>query len=241
MFRSKNFQAVVMVAAGALLGYVAASGGIRLDRSANASLANSQTSNRAPSDSSVAVAAGAPNGLECSKGNAKAMLFTQADATEQEPLLLAQASKAADQKSSSGNGKKPNILFIMGDDIGWMQPSCYHRGLMVGETPNIDRIANEGGMFMTTTPSQSCTAGRCAFITGMNPYRVGLLLPELPGSRSRSPPRHAVPSRSSCSTWATRPASSARTTSAITPIRCRRRTASRNSGAISITSMRCSR
>ena len=40
--------------------------------------------------------------------------------------------------------KKPNILFIMGDDIGWMQPSCYHRGLMVGETPNIDRIAKEG-------------------------------------------------------------------------------------------------
>ena len=39
--------------------------------------------------------------------------------------------------------KKPNILFIMGDDIGWMQPRCYHRGLMVGETPNIDRIANE--------------------------------------------------------------------------------------------------
>jgi hypothetical protein len=44
--------------------------------------------------------------------------------------------------------QKPNILFIMGDDIGWMQPSIYHRGLMVGETPNIDRIGNEGAMFM---------------------------------------------------------------------------------------------
>ena len=43
--------------------------------------------------------------------------------------------------------QKPNILFIMGDDIGWMQPSIYHRGLMVGETPNIDRIAKEGAMF----------------------------------------------------------------------------------------------
>ena len=43
--------------------------------------------------------------------------------------------------------QKPNILFIMGDDIGWMQPSIYHRGLMVGETPNIDRIGNEGAMF----------------------------------------------------------------------------------------------
>jgi arylsulfatase len=44
---------------------------------------------------------------------------------------------------------KPNIVFIMGDDIGWMQPSIYHRGLMVGETPNIDRIGNEGAIFMT--------------------------------------------------------------------------------------------
>ena len=43
--------------------------------------------------------------------------------------------------------KKPNILFIMGDDIGWMPPSIYHRGLMVGETPNIDRIGHEGAMF----------------------------------------------------------------------------------------------
>jgi hypothetical protein len=43
--------------------------------------------------------------------------------------------------------KKPNILFIMGDDIGRMQPSIYHRGLMVGETPNIDRIGNEGAIF----------------------------------------------------------------------------------------------
>ena len=44
--------------------------------------------------------------------------------------------------------QKPNILFIMGDDIGWMQPRIYHRGLMVGETPNIDRIGNEGAIFM---------------------------------------------------------------------------------------------
>src|SRR5262249_11230903 len=57
--------------------------------------------------------------------------------------LLALAARKADD-----NGKKPNILFIMGDDIGWMQPSCYHRGLMVGETPNIDRIAREGAIFM---------------------------------------------------------------------------------------------
>ena len=54
--------------------------------------------------------------------------------------------------------KKPNILFIMGDDIGWMQPSIYHRGLMVGETPNIDRIGAEGAVFTDYYAEQSCTA-----------------------------------------------------------------------------------
>ena len=79
---------------------------------------------------------------------------------------------------------KPNILFIMGDDIGWMQPSIYHQGLMVGETPNIDRIGSEGAKFMTYYAEQSCTAGRTAFITGMQPVRVGMVLPEIPGSPS---------------------------------------------------------
>jgi arylsulfatase A-like enzyme len=79
---------------------------------------------------------------------------------------------------------KPNILFIMGDDIGWMQPSIYHRGLAVGETPNIDRIGNEGAIFMHYYAEQSCTAGRTAFITGMQPVRVGMVLPEIPGSPS---------------------------------------------------------
>ena len=78
--------------------------------------------------------------------------------------------------------KKPNILFIMGDDIGWMQPSIYHRGLMVGETPNIDRIGNEGAIFMHYYAEQSCTAGRNAFFTGMHPLRTGMIPPQLPGS-----------------------------------------------------------
>ena len=83
-----------------------------------------------------------------------------------------QAQDPASAKATAGQGKKPNILFIMGDDIGWMQPSCYHRGLMVGETPNIDRIANEGGIFMHYYAEQSCTAGRNAFFTGMHPLRT---------------------------------------------------------------------
>src|SRR5499433_3216782 len=80
--------------------------------------------------------------------------------------------------------KKPNILFIMGDDIGWMQVGVYHRGLGVGETPNIDRLAHEGGMFTTYYAMQSCTSGRNAFITGMYPLRTGMIPPQLPGSPS---------------------------------------------------------
>jgi arylsulfatase A-like enzyme len=80
--------------------------------------------------------------------------------------------------------KKPNILFIMGDDIGWMQPSIYHRGLMVGETPNIDRVGKEGGMFVDYLAMQSCTSGRNAFFTGMYPLRTGMIPPQLPGSPS---------------------------------------------------------
>ncbi len=99
-------------------------------------------------------------------------------------LLAAVAVVLSVTTLTHAQAKKPNILFIMGDDIGWMQPSCYHRGLMVGETPNIDRIAKEGGMFMHYYAESSCTAGRCAFVTGMHPYRAGMVLPQLPGAIS---------------------------------------------------------
>jgi arylsulfatase len=80
--------------------------------------------------------------------------------------------------------KQPNILFIMGDDIGIMNVGAYHQGLMVGETPNIDRLAKEGAKFMTAYAEQSCTAGRTSFATGMNPLRAGMIMPQLPGSTS---------------------------------------------------------
>ena len=86
--------------------------------------------------------------------------------------------------SALAQNQKPNILFIMGDDIGWMQPSIYHRGLMVGETPNIDRIGKEGAILMTYYAEQSCTAGRNAFFTGMHPLRTGMIPPQLPGRRT---------------------------------------------------------
>ena len=85
---------------------------------------------------------------------------------------------------ASAQEKKPNILFIMGDDIGWMQVVSYQQGMGLGETPNIDRIANEGAKMMTYYAEQSCTAGRNAFFTGMTPLRTGMIPPQLPGSPS---------------------------------------------------------
>jgi hypothetical protein len=79
------------------------------------------------------------------------------------------------------DGRKPNILVIMGDDIGWFNPSCYNHGIMGYKTPNIDRIAKEGVMFTDAYGQQSCTAGRAAFITGQCPKRTGLLKIGMPG------------------------------------------------------------
>ncbi len=98
--------------------------------------------------------------------------------------VLAAASALPASSALAQDAQKPNIVFIMGDDIGWMQPSIYHRGLMEGETPNIDRIGNEGAIFMTYYAEQSCTAGRNAFFTGMHPLRTGMIPPQLPGSPS---------------------------------------------------------
>src|SRR5271157_3876838 len=81
-----------------------------------------------------------------------------------------------------GSPTKPNILVIMGDDIGYFNISAYNRGMMGYKTPNIDRIANEGALFTDWYGQQSCTAGRAAFITGQSPIRTGLTKVGLPGA-----------------------------------------------------------
>jgi arylsulfatase A-like enzyme len=79
--------------------------------------------------------------------------------------------------------RKPNILVIMADDIGVWNISAYHRGMMGGRTPNIDRLAREGAMWTDYYGQQSCTAGRAAFILGQTPFRTGLLKVGMPGAR----------------------------------------------------------
>jgi arylsulfatase A-like enzyme len=76
----------------------------------------------------------------------------------------------------------PNILVIWGDDIGYWNVSYNSRGMMGYETPNIDRIANEGAIFTDYYGEQSCTAGRAAFITGQSGIRTGLLKVGFPGA-----------------------------------------------------------
>jgi arylsulfatase A-like enzyme len=78
--------------------------------------------------------------------------------------------------------KKPNILILWGDDIGWWNISYNSRGQMGYRTPNIDRIGNEGIAFTDYYAQQSCTAGRAAFITGQNPVRTGLTKVGMPGA-----------------------------------------------------------
>ncbi|KXX70550.1 arylsulfatase [Flammeovirga sp. SJP92] len=80
------------------------------------------------------------------------------------------------------DNKKPNILVIWGDDTGWFSLSAYHRGIMGAQTPNIDRIGNEGIIFTDFYGDQSCTAGRSSFVTGQHPTRTGLSKVGLPGA-----------------------------------------------------------
>ena len=84
--------------------------------------------------------------------------------------------------SAQPEARKPNILIIWGDDIGWYNPGVYHRGMMGYQTPHIDRLAKEGAMFTDWYGQQSCTAGRAAFITGQSPIRTGLTKVGLPGA-----------------------------------------------------------
>jgi len=96
-------------------------------------------------------------------------------------LTLVCAAPAAAQQAATA--KKPNIVVLWGDDIGYWNISALNHGMMGYKTPNIDRIAKEGALFTDWYGQQSCTAGRAAFITGQNGYRTGMLKVGLPGAK----------------------------------------------------------
>lgn len=155
----KRLASLALLATGALLGWAAAAGHLSFSSAAFA---------QEPLPEFVAAepVAAAPC---CETG------------TSQKTILATHNKKVA--AKSMQDGKKPNICIIWGDDIGWHNPSAYNRGMMGYQTPNIDRVAKEGGLFTDWYGQQSCTAGRAAFMTGQSPFRTGLLKVGLPGAK----------------------------------------------------------
>jgi arylsulfatase len=148
-----RISALVMITGGAVMGYVAASSGARFDRSASAA--------GPPETVSGTVGTQAT----CSTGLSKNKLLSLAGPT---------ASLGAVRTQENAQAKKPNIVTIMADDIGWFNIGAYHRGMMAGRTPNLDRLASQGMLFTDYYAEASCTAGRANFITGELPIRTGL-------------------------------------------------------------------
>src|SRR5581483_8272525 len=89
-------------------------------------------------------------------------------------VLAAGWTAATPAAPAAAQDQRPNIIFIMGDDVGWFNIGAYHRGIMSGKTPNLDKLASQGMMFTDYYAEASCTAGRANFITGELPIRTGL-------------------------------------------------------------------
>ncbi len=159
--KTSRLQAVTLVALGAALGYVAATAKPGISETARADIAAQQQTASALSDSDAKLTSPC-----CVNSGTQELLLARAD-TE-----VAQAS--TQKKAAPAKGKKPNIIFIMGDDIGWFNIGAYHRGMMAGRTPNLDKFASEGMLFTDYYAEASCTAGRANFITGELPIRTGL-------------------------------------------------------------------
>ncbi len=164
---------------GAVIGYGVAAGSFSLSRPAGAAPAGEETAIAklaelfaAPAEESAAC---------CAESCEKGILLAQAD------TQLAQAKKSNAQKQPAGSGKKPNILFIMGDDIGMWNIGAYHRGMMAGRTPNLDKLAKEGMLFTDYYAEASCTAGRANFITGQLPIRTGMTTVGQAGAKTGLP------------------------------------------------------
>ncbi|WP_345822765.1 arylsulfatase [Methylobacterium fujisawaense] len=106
------------------------------------------------------------------------MLLTGTSALATAALVSAASTTSAQAQSQPqqqpASEQRPNILVIMGDDIGIWNIGAYHRGMMAGRTPHLDRIAAEGMLFTDYYAEASCTAGRAAFITGELPIRTGM-------------------------------------------------------------------
>ena len=126
----------------------------------------------------------------------------------------------------------------MGDDVGWFNIGAYHRGMMSGKTPNLDKLASRGMLFTDYYAEASCTAGRANFITGEIPLRTGMTTVGQAGA-DVGLPAQACTIATALKAQGYAPASSAKTTSATSTSFCRRCMASTSSSVTCTTSMRC--
>src|SRR3984957_5132973 len=178
MVKSARAQMIAVLTIGCLLGYAAASTRLDVFRSANAGTSQQRVVDKA-AVGTLRPSTGLPhNGagssvIEQANRSVKQVCGTSCMQGSVKPRLVAMANAAALQEQSA-SGKKPNIIFIMGDDIGWFNIGAYHQGIMAGRTPNLDRLAAQGMRFTDYYAEASCTAGRANFITGELPIRTGL-------------------------------------------------------------------
>jgi arylsulfatase len=155
--KSGKVRSFALVGLGALLGFLAASKGV-----STSSRADAPTPPGAVATTAAQVAEAPPC---CTEAKGRSALLTQTGAIAATVTATTAPASAA---------KKPNIVFIMGDDVGWFNIGAYHRGMMSGKTPNLDKLASQGMMFTDYYAEPSCTAGRANFITGQLPIRTGL-------------------------------------------------------------------
>jgi arylsulfatase A-like enzyme len=119
-------------------------------------------------------ATGDKSGLDDHAFNRRNVLLGTTTLAAATALGAAAPVKLAQAQQPPAAGRPPNILVIMGDDVGWFNIGAYHQGIMSGKTPNLDKLAAEGMRFTDYYAEASCTAGRANFITGELPIRTGL-------------------------------------------------------------------
>jgi arylsulfatase A-like enzyme len=156
MFRNTRLQMMAVLAVGVLLGYLAATGRLNPFAKAGAAAQSEEARTTKPTE------AGNSDPACCCDGVDKGELLALAN------------RKARVAARAEGKGKKPNIVVIMGDDVGIWNIGAYHRGMMSGKTPHLDKLASQGVIFTDYYAEASCTAGRANFITGELPIRTGL-------------------------------------------------------------------
>jgi hypothetical protein len=119
-------------------------------------------------------ATGEKSGLKTHALNRRSILLGSTTLAAASALGTAAPVQLAQAQQPAASGRPPNILVIMGDDVGWFNIGAYHQGIMSGKTPNLDKLAAEGMRFTDYYAEASCTAGRANFITGQIPLRTGM-------------------------------------------------------------------